>query len=309
MGGRKAEGGSGVVSARAAVNGGARPMVNGRLAGTPSADGRAFRLPPSDLRLHEVSFSWPGRPVLREISLAIEPGEFVGLLGPNGSGKSTLLRLIAGGLRPAGGELRVAGLVPGRGSRAALARRVALVAQSPILPAGFTVAELALLGRLPHLRPFQAEGAADYAATHRALVAAECLDLAGRRPDELSGGERQRAALARALAQEPSILLLDEPTAHLDPGVSQEIMGMLGRLNRDEGLTVLAACHDINLAAATCPRLLLLHGGRIIADGPPEAVITPALLRLAYGYETQVIPHPQTGRPVVLPSYGGPSTL
>jgi len=260
--------------------------------------------PPADVRLDAVSFSWPGRPVLHGVSLTLEPGEFVGLLGPNGSGKSTLLRLIAGTLRPASGELRVAGLVPGGKTRAALARRVALVPQVPILPDGFTVAELTLLGRLPHLRPFQAERATDHTAARRALVAAEALDLAERTLGELSGGERQRASLARALAQEPALLLLDEPTAHLDPGVSQGIMATLRRLNRDEGLTVLAACHDINLAAATCPRLVLLHEGRIIADGPPREVVTPALLRLAYGYETQVIAHPQTGGPVVVPSYG-----
>ena len=262
---------------------------------------------PPALDLRSVRFGWPGRPVLHDISLSVKPGEFVGLLGPNGSGKSTLLRLIAGTLRPADGEVRVAGLVPGRGTRAALARRVARVAQSPVLPELFTVAELTLLGRTPHLRAFQAEGAADYAAARRALVAAECLDLAERRLGELSGGERQRASLARALAQEPAILLLDEPTAHLDPGVGQEIMATLLRLNHEDGLTVLATFHDINLAAATCPRLLLLHEGRIIADGPPEEVITPHLLRLAYGYEAQIIPHPQTGRPVVLPSYAAPA--
>ena len=147
------------------------------------------------------------------------------------------------------------------------------------------------------------EGERDYAAARRALLAAGCLDLAGRRLGELSGGERQRASLARALAQEPDLLLLDEPTAHLDPGVGQALVATLRRLNREGGLTVLAALHDVNLAAATCPRLLLLHDGRIIADGPPEEVITPPLLRRAYGYDAQVIPHPQTGRPVVLPAY------
>jgi iron complex transport system ATP-binding protein len=264
----------------------------------------ALRPLPSALDLRGVRFGWPGRPVLRDVSLRVAPGEFVGLLGPNGSGKSTLLRLIAGTLRPAAGEVRVAGLVPGRGTRAALARQVALVAQSSVLPELFTVAELTLLGRTPHLRAFQAEGEADYAAARRALVAAECLELAGRRLGELSGGERQRVSLARALAQEPAILLLDEPTAHLDPGVGQEIMATLLRLNQEDGLTVLATWHDMNLAAATCPRLLLLHEGRLIADGLPGEVLTPHLLRLAYGYEAQVIAHPQTGRPVVLPSYG-----
>jgi len=256
------------------------------------------------IRLRDVRFAWGARTVLGGVSLAVEPGEFVGLLGPNGSGKSTLLRLIAGTLMPSRGDLAVAGLVPGRATRRELARRVAVVAQTPILPDGFTVAELVLLGRTPHLRTFQAEGEADFAVARRALTAAGSLDLAGRPLGELSGGERQRASLARALAQEPSLLLLDEPTAHLDPGIAQGIMATLARLNHEEGLTILASFHDINLAAAIFPRLLLLHEGRIIADGPPAAVITPLLLRRAYGYDAEVIPHPQTGRPIVLPGYG-----
>lgn len=257
------------------------------------------------IALRELRFAWGGRAVLDGISLTVASGEFVGLLGPNGSGKSTLLRLIAGTLTPSAGAVAVTGLVPGRANRRALARRVAVVAQAPTLPERFTVAELTLLGRTPHLRPFQAEGQADFSAARRALIAAESFELAARPLGELSGGERQRASLARALAQEPSLLLLDEPTAHLDPGVAQGIMATLARLNREEGLTILASFHDINLAAAIFPRLLLLHAGRIIADGPPAAVITPPLLRRAYGYDAQVIPHPQSGLPVVLPGIGG----
>ena len=256
-----------------------------------------------------LRFGWDQRPVLRAVSLSIAPGEFVGLLGANGAGKSTLLRLIGGLLRPGGGELRVAGRPLRHTPRRTLAQRVAMVAQSPILPDAFTVAELVLLGRTPYLRTLQAEGPADFAAVRRALAAAGCLELAGRRLGELSGGERQRAVLARALAQEPELLLLDEPTAHLDLGYQQELLSLLLRLNRDEGLTVLAALHDVNLAAATCPRLALLHDGRVVADGPPDVVLTPRLLKLAYGYDARVIPHPQTGHPVVLPDYEGQSSV
>lgn len=252
-----------------------------------------------------LRFAWGGRAVLRGVDVTIAPGELVGLLGPNGSGKSTLLRLIGGTLRGGEGEVAVAGVRPGQTARRALAQRVASMAQVPTLPEAFTVADLVLLGRTPHLGLLQGERERDYAAARRALIAAGCLDLAGRPVGELSGGERQRASLARALAQEPELLLLDEPTAHLDPGVGQEILATLGRLNREEGLTVLAALHDVNLAAAVCPRLLLLHDGRIIADGPPGEVITPTLLRRVYGYDAQVIPHPQTGLPVALPSYHG----
>ena len=264
----------------------------------------AFRVPRSALvDVRGVRFAYGERAVLHDVSLAVAAGEFVGLLGPNGSGKSTLLRVIGGGLRPSAGEVLLAGRPVGALPRGEVARRVAVVEQTPLLPDGFTAAELVLLGRTPHLRAWQTEGSVDYQAAWRALVAAECADLAARRLGELSGGERQRVALARALAQEPELLLLDEPTAHLDLGIARDIIATLLRLNRDAGLTVLAVFHDINLAAASCPRLALLHEGRIIADGSPGAVLAPHLLKRAYGYEARVLAHPQTGRPVVLPDY------
>ena len=293
-----------------------------RLAGTASAPPRergarerpgvavdGSRLSRPLVEVDGLSFGFGGRPVLRGVSLAVRPGEFVGLLGANGSGKSTLLRLIGGALRPGTGEARLDGTPTRAMPRRAVAQRVTMVAQSPVLPEGFTVAEYVLLGRTPWLRPLQAEGPADYAAVRRALVAAGCLDLAARQLGELSGGERQRATLARALAQEPELLLLDEPTAHLDPGYGQELLATLLRLNRGEGLTVLAVLHDLNLAAAACPRLVLLHDGRLVADGAPREVVTPANLELAYGYRAQVIPHPQTGLPVVLPDYPASSLV
>lgn len=255
------------------------------------------------LDVDRLRFDYGGRPVLRDLSLRLLPGEVVGLLGPNGAGKSTLLRCIGGTLRPAGGEVWLAGRRVATLSRRALAQRVATVPQAPVLPEAFTVAEFVLLGRTPHLRALQAEGPADFAAARRALVAANCLDLAERRLGGLSGGERQRAVLAKALAQEPELLLLDEPTAHLDLRHQQELLVTLLRLNEEAGLTVLAVFHDLNLAAAACARLVLLHEGRLIADGPPAAVVTPALLKQVYDLDAQVVAHPQTGRPVVLPAY------
>jgi iron complex transport system ATP-binding protein len=264
----------------------------------------AFPTPHSALvDVHGARFAYGDRAVLRDVSLTVAPGEFVGLLGPNGSGKSTLLRVIGGWLRTNAGEVLLAGRPVRALPHGEVARRVAVVEQMSLLPDGFTVAELVMLGRTPHLRAWQTEGPADYQAAWRALAAADCADLAARRLGELSGGERQRVALARALAQEPDLLLLDEPTAHLDLGIARDIVATLLRLNRDAGLTVLAVFHDINLAAASCPRLALLHEGRIIADGSPDAVLMPHLLKRAFGYEARVLAHPQTGRPVVLPDY------
>ncbi|HEX5504184.1 MAG TPA: ABC transporter ATP-binding protein [Thermomicrobiales bacterium] len=260
---------------------------------------------PPLVEARRLRFGYGARPVLRDLSLRVARGEFVGLIGPNGAGKSTLLRVVCGALKPAAGELDFDGAPLARLARRALARRVAVLPQSPVLPDAFTVAELVLLGRTPHLGLLQPEGRADFAAARRALVAAGCLDLAARRLGELSGGERQRAALARALAQEPELLLLDEPTAHLDLGHQQELLATLARLNREAGLTVLAVFHDLNLAAACCGRLALLHDGRVLAAGPPAAVVTPPLLKRAYGFEAQVIRHPRTGLPVVLPGGGG----
>ena len=207
-------------------------------------------------------------------------------------------------MRPTAGQVRLDGRPVGEYARRELARRVALVPQEPVLPEGFTVAELVLLGRTPYLRPLQAEGPADFAAARRALAAVDCLGLADRRLGELSGGERQRAALARALAQEPELLLLDEPTTHLDLAHQEAILAALARLNREAGLTVLAVFHDLNLAAASCARLAVLHDGRLVADGPLGAVITPDVVRQVYGLDAEVIAHPRTGRPLVRPAYG-----
>lgn len=263
-------------------------------------------VPPPMVAIERLSFRWSERAVLHDLSLMVGPGEFVGLLGPNGSGKSTLLRLIAGLLRPAAGMVRTAGLDPGPRTRRALARQVAFVSQTQIVPMTFTVAELVLLGRLPHLGPLAAERDSDREAVWRALEATNCVDLTNRRLGELSGGERQRAILARALAQEPALLLLDEPTAHLDPGVAQELVGTLVRLNRERGLTIIAAFHDLNLAAVAAPRLLLLHEGRLVRDGAPATVLTDAALQRVYGRGVQVVAHPQSGAPVVLPAYADP---
>ena len=242
---------------------------------------------------------------LRDVSLSLAHGELAGLVGPNGSGKTTLIRAVTGVVRPLAGEIRIAGDNVDALSVAALARRVAVVPQDPRLPEPFTALDAVLMGRTPHLRLLEYEGPADLDAARRAMLATATWELAGRRIAELSGGERQRVVVARALAQEAPLLLLDEPTAHLDIGHQAAVLDLMRRLCRDEGKAVLAAIHDLTLAAQFCDRLLLLDRGSLVAEGPPAEVLSPGLLSEVYGATVQVFAHPQTGRPVIVPQPPG----
>lgn len=209
--------------------------------------------------------------VLEDVSFALAPAERAVVLGPNGAGKSSLIRVLTGLLTPAAGEVRlfgepVAGLAPAR--RAAW---LAVVPQELVTPAPLTVGELVAIGRLGAAAGWARATARDHAAVERAMACTDVLSLRDRPLDALSGGERQRAALALALAREPRVLLLDEPTAHLDINHRLEWLGLLERLNREQGLTVLMTSHDLGLAAEFFPRILLMRAGRIVADGPPGA--------------------------------------
>ena len=238
--------------------------------------------------LDGVSFAYPlpggdGRPVLRDMSLSLAPGEMVALVGPNGSGKTTILRLMAGMLRPDAGSVRIDGREVAHWRREALARRVAVLPQQLDLPPGFRVVELVAMGRTPHAsRPFGST-AADERAVARALADADAEELADRPALDLSGGERQRVLVAMALAQEPELLLLDEPTLHLDLAHQIALLDTILRLRAQRGLTVLAILHDLNLAAAFSPRVAVLHEGRIAADGAPDEVLTPAQVEQVFG--------------------------
>ncbi len=260
-------------------------------------------LRPPALAAASVSFSFPGsRETLFDgLSLTIDPGEFVAVLGPNGSGKTTLLRLLSGTLVPAGGEVRLGGRsildLPPR----ARARRLAVVLQESRILFNFSILEVVLMGRSPHLGLWGLEGPADFAAAREALREVDLEGHEDRHLDELSSGERQRALIARALAQQPGVLLLDEPTAFLDIRHALEIYGILLRLNRESGLTVVAVSHDLNLAARYASRLALLHRGRLVADGPPAAVLTPEMIRRVYQTEAEVTTDPVTGRPYLIP--------
>ena len=243
--------------------------------------------------LHDVHFGYPrpGReplPVLRGIDLAVAAGEMVALLGANGSGKTTLLRLVSGALAPDGGLVEVAGRSVAEWQRDALARRVAVLPQQLELPDGFRAAELVEMGRAPHARWLFGSTEDDERAIGRALADADALDLADRYPHELSGGERQRVLVAMALAQEPELLLLDEPTLHMDLAHQVALLRAMRRLQRERGLTVLAVLHDLNLAAAFAPRVVVLHQGSVAADGPPGEVLTPELIERVFGVRVEV---------------------
>ena len=243
---------------------------------------------PPLLRLDAVQFAYPSRrrearPVLRGVRLAVDRGELVALLGTNGSGKSTVLRLVAGTLRPASGGVLLDGRPVHGLDRGTVARSIAVLPQSVELPAGFTVAELVEMGRAPHVRSLFGTSADDRRAVERAMLEADVADLADRSADELSGGERQRVLVAMALAQEPRLLLLDEPTLHLDLAHQVALLETVRRLCRARGIAVLAVVHDLNLATAYADRVAVLHDGRIEAQGKPSEVLRAALVRRLFG--------------------------
>jgi len=261
------------------------------------------------LEVDRVTFAYGGLPVVAVVSLALWPGRFVGLLGPNGSGKSTLLRLAAGLLHPQQGSVRLDGQHLGSLSRSEIARQVAVVPQQPQMPEAFTGWDVVLAGRTPHLGLFHGASRSDDAIVHRALALVDATHLADRRVGEVSGGERQRLLLARALAQEPTVLLLDEPTAHLDIPHQLAILDLALRFARESELAILGVFHDLNLAAAYCDELSLMRDGRILVHGTPETVLSAGWIATVYGLDVTVVPHPQSGRPVVLPPAARPRSL
>ena len=234
------------------------------------------------LALERVGFGYgAAAPMLADLSLRVMPGEMVALLGPNGAGKTTVLKLASGGLAPRSGAIRLHGENVARLGRVEVARRVAVVPQDFSVQFAYTVRQVVELGRTPHRGFLGLSGASDHAAVERALAETRTAALADRVFNELSGGERQRVVLALALAQEARLVLLDEPTAHLDIRHQIEALELLRRLNHERGLTVVAALHDLNLAARYFPRLVLFARG-IVADGPPAAVLDAALLSRVY---------------------------
>lgn len=236
--------------------------------------------------------------VVHDLDLSISRGEWVAVVGPNGAGKSSFL-LAAAGLVPASGRLRVAGEDPSRLSRRAVSRVVALMPQQPVVPPGMSVRALIGLGRTPHLRTFATESPTDLAAVDDAVARLELGEFVDRGVETLSGGELQRVMLARALCQEPQVLLLDEPTSALDIGHQQTVLDLVDSLRLERGITVVAAMHDLTLAAQYAQRMVLLDGGRKVAEGPPEQVLDVELLSSVYGARVDVLDRPSG--PAVVP--------
>jgi len=243
-----------------------------------------------------------GRVLLSDVSLAVEPGEIVAVLGANGVGKSSLLKVIAGDLEPLGGAVRVRGLAPDARPARERARLLAVLPESEPLPYDFPASAVVALGRYPHQGLFGRESDDDRRAIARAVEIAGVGALLSRGINELSAGERQRVLLARALAQEPELVLLDEPTAHLDPGRQVNVMATLRKLASQRTLAVVAVLHEPNLAARYADRVLLLGPERPIALGSPREVITAERLEAAYGIPFRVFPHPELAIPVAVPA-------
>ena len=241
------------------------------------------------IELAGVTVAYRGRPVLRDLSLRVEPGERVAVIGPNGAGKSTLLRAIAGVLEPAAGTVEIDGTPVGKLDRLAVARRLAVVPQLPSLPFATTVEEVVALGRLPHEHPIRGMRPADRAAVAEAIERVGVGHLLGRDARELSLGERQLVLVAMTVAQAAPILALDEPTVHLDLRHQVDVMELLNDLNARDGRTVLAVLHDLRLAAHFMPRLVLLDRGRIVADGPPSEVLSHDNVREVFGVDPALL--------------------
>lgn len=251
----------------------------------------------SILELERIGFKYGEKRVLQDVSLTVEKGEFFGILGPNGSGKSTLLNLIDGIRLPCEGEIRLKGIAPGKMKRKDLARLVAVVPQDASWVFPLTVEEVVLMGRTPHMGRLAFESERDFAVARSAMEAADLLPFAGRLMEDLSGGERQRVWIARALAQEPEIILLDEPTSSLDIAHRIATFDLIRVLSRSAGLTVVSVTHDINLASLYCDRIALFEEGRLHALGCPGEVLTESNICEVYGVNVVVDRHPLTGLP------------
>ena len=267
------------------------------MSGRPRAD--AHELAARALRL-----AYGGAPVVDGVDLTLPDGRITVIVGANACGKSTLLRGIARIMRPLSGAVTLDGEDIHRLPTRRVATTLGLLPQEPHAPDGITVAALVERGRHPHQGWFGRRGSDDAAVVAQAMAATATLDLAHRRVDELSGGQRQRVWIAMALAQEPDILLLDEPTSFLDISHQIDVLDVLDRLNRARGTTIVMVLHDLNLAARYADHLVMMSAGRIIAGGPPARVISSESVRAAFGLEARIVDDPVSGTPMIIPLGG-----
>ena len=254
-----------------------------------------------ELRTNGLSVQYGERVALREVSLNFPPGSFVAVLGPNGAGKSTLVRALTRLVPPASGSVQCGGRALREWGQAELARTIAVAPQDVWAPFEYSVLEMVLMGRSPHLGGMGLESEADVALARKALARLELAEVESRSIQTLSGGERQRVLLARVLAQDSPVVILDEPTAHLDIAHQQRTLELMTELNR-EGRTVIVVLHDLNLASLYCPRLVLLAEGRVRGEGTAAEVLTEERLSDVYGARVVVTKHPAVELPVVLPA-------
>ncbi|MBZ5556693.1 MAG: ABC transporter ATP-binding protein [Acidobacteriia bacterium] len=253
------------------------------------------------LAVSDVAFAYGEHVILHGVSFAVPRGHIVGLLGPNGSGKTTLLRIIAGTLAPQRGRVEIDGVSVTAMSRREIARRISVVPQETHSTFDFTVEDIVLMGRYPHLSAFELEGPDDRAIAYEALQVTGTRALAARTFATLSGGEKQRVVIAGALAQASDALLLDEPTASLDLGAQLDIAALLARLHRDRGTTMVVCTHDLNFAASLCAELVLIRQGRILAQGATADVLTPANVAALYDVRADVAFHAGAKHLTVVP--------
>ena len=252
------------------------------------------------LKINNLTGGYNQEAIVKNVSLEINSGDFLGIIGPNGSGKTTLLRLASRILVPQKGDIELEGRDINKISLKSFCQRMAFVSQDTTINFSFSVWEIVLMGRIPHLKRMQLETKNDFQAAETALLMTDTLHLRDKKIDELSSGERQRVFIAKALAQEPDILLLDEPTSHLDIGHQIQVLDLLMKLNKNNKLTIVMVLHDLNLASSYCNHIALFNQGRIFKQGPVDEVLTYQNIEAVYKTVVVVNRNPISSKPYVL---------
>ena len=252
------------------------------------------------LKAENIYGGYTKEPIIKGVSLQIQQGDFLGILGPNGGGKSTLLRLMSRALNPGEGKVMLSGKDISKINPKEVAKKIAFIPQLTLINFSFTVWEIVLMGRIPHLSRMKTEGKKDFAIAEEALRLTDIAHLKDRMIDTLSAGERQRVIVAKALAQEPTLLFLDEPTSHLDIGHQVQILDLLAELNYKNNLTIVMVLHDLNLASEYCKRIVLLGDGKIFKEGTPQEVLTYQNIESLYNTVVVVNKNPVNSKPHVL---------